>query len=331
MTRALITGARGFVGPYLIDHLHQQGDETIGLDLTCGPDLRDHQGWVDIVSEVKPEVIYHLAGWSDTGGSWKDPVATFAANATGTLNVLEAARQAGTGRVVIISSADVYGIVDGSDLPVTEELPARPRSPYGASKQAAESLALQYHRGHGLDVIVARPFNHIGPGQRPQFAVPAFAAQIATAEAKHRPDNPEAKHRPDNPEAGAASRTKLFHGDLSARRDLTDVRDVVRAYRLLAEQGRPGEIYNVCSGTDVSMGEILQTLIDMSPVDIQPCVDPDRLRPVELPVLRGSAEKLAQETGWRREHSLDQTLASVLDDARQSHHVDVRTIDQAIG
>jgi len=199
-------------------------------------------------------------------------------------------------RVVLISSADVYGPVSTERQPITEVHPAQPRSPYGVSKQAAEALGLQYHRAHGLDVVIVRPFNHLGPGQSPQFAAPAFALQIAAAE-----------------QVGGG---EILHGDLSAKRDLTDVRDVVRAYRMLAVSGEPGEIYNVCSGTAVAMSDLLDMLVAEATVPIRRILDPARLRPVELPVLQGSHAKLTEATGWEPEIPLPRTLADVLADAR---------------
>ena len=294
--KALVTGARGFVGPHLVRALEMAGDDVEGFDLRTGPNLLDGAAWLEAVAAQQPDVIYHLAGWSDVSGSWRDPVATFQVNALGTLSILEAARAAGTSRLILVSSADVYGTVDPEVLPITETHPVQPRSPYGASKQAAEALGMQYHRAHGLGVIVVRPFNHLGQGQSPRFAASAFATQIAEAE-----------------QAGHGT---VAHGDLSARRDLTDVRDVVDAYRRLAVDGVPGEVYNVCSGHAVSMQHVLDRLIENAAVPVATAVDPDRLRPVELPVLCGSHEKLTAATGWLPRHDIEATLADVLDDAR---------------
>lgn len=299
--KAVVTGAGGFVGPHLIDHLKQCGDETVAFDLGNGPDLRDSAGWRATIASEAPEVIYHLAGWSDVGGSWDAPVTTFEVNTMGTISILEAAHQAGTARVVLISSADLYGTVDVATLPITEDHPVRPRSPYGASKQAAEAAAIQYWRGHGLETVIARPFNHLGPGQSPKFIAPAFAGQIAEAEAGGSP--------------------QLLHGDLSPERDLTDVRDVVRAYRLLADLGKPGEVYNVCRGETVSMQQLLDCLVSKTEVEITRTPDPERFRPVEIPILCGSFDKLRAATGWEPTIPLEDTLASVLADARQRRGV----------
>lgn len=294
--RSLITGAGGFVGPYLTSELQAADDDVLGLDLHSGPDLLDADGWLETVRTTKPDVIYHLAGWSDVSGSWQDPAETFRVNALGTLSVLEAARQAGTERIVLISSADVYGTVGPEHQPITESLPMTPRSPYGVSKQAAEALGQQYHLAHDLGVVIVRPFNHLGAGQSQKFAASAFAMQIAEAE--------------------VVGGGEVAHGNLSARRDLSDVRDVVRAYRLLAANGEPGEVYNVCSGRAVSMESMLAKLIEGAKVPIATSVDPARFRPVDLPVMQGSHQKLSEATGWQPEFTLDETLAAVLDDAR---------------
>lgn len=303
--KSLVTGAGGFVGPHLVDHLRSCDDEVVPVDVHNGPDLRDLQAWTETMAGVGPEVVYHLGGWSDVGGSWADPYTTFEVNVLGTVSILEAARRAGASRVVLISSADVYGTVPVDHLPITEDHPIVPSSPYGASKQASEAAALQYHRGHGLDVVVVRPFNHIGPGQSPRFAAPAFAAQIAAAE-----------------RAGEGGTTPLRHGDLSPERDLTDVRDVVRAYRLLAVSGRAGQCYNVCSGRSTAMSDLLETLCALATVPIETEVDPARMRPVEVPTHRGSLAKLTEATGWEPSIPLQQTLRDVLDDARRRHDAD---------
>lgn len=295
--KALITGAGGFVGPHLAHDLQADGADVTGLDLRTGPDLLDAVGWRQTIEEKRPDVVFHLAGWSDVGGSWQRPVETFQVNALGTLSVIEAAVAAKTERVVLISSADVYGPVPVREQPITEEHRPAPHSPYGVSKEAAEALALRAHRAQELGVVIVRPFNHIGPGQSPRFVAPAFAMQIAAAE-----------------ETGGGA---ILHGDLSARRDMTDVRDVVRAYRLLARHGDPGEIYNVCGGNAIAMADLLDGLIELATVPVTTSVDPGRLRPVELPVLEGSHAKLTRATGWEPQIPLGQTLSDILDDARE--------------
>ena len=227
--KSLVTGASGFVGRHLVEHLEERGDTVITSDRqTGGPDLADFEAVSALLDDIRPDAIYHLAGWADVGGSWDHPREAFEANATGTLNVLEAARAAGTRRILNVGSADVYGKVQPSDLPITEDHPLMPATPYAASKIAAEYLGVQAHVGHDMGVISVRAFNHIGPGQSDKFVGPALALRIARAERD-----------------GVA---EIEVGNVEPRRDLTDVRDVVRAYRMLMTDGEPGEIYNVCSG-----------------------------------------------------------------------------------
>lgn len=293
--RALVTGATGFVGPHLVAHLRANGDEVVGLDdgivEVCDPGAVAR--WL---GAHRPEVVYHLAGWADVGGSWAAPQEAFRVNAEGTLNVLQAAMDTGAGRVLVVSSADVYGIVDEADLPITERHPLRPVSPYAVSKVAADYLGLQAWLGRGLEVVRARAFNHLGPGQSDRFVAAAIASRVAANERDGGEDIPV--------------------GNLAARRDVTDVRDVVRAYRLLVDRGEPGEAYNVCSGHDVAISELAERLLAMAKHPMRLVVDPDRHRPVDVPVLRGDPAKLEQATGWTPEIPLDQTLADVLDDWR---------------
>jgi GDP-4-dehydro-6-deoxy-D-mannose reductase len=211
--------------------------------------------------------------------------------------VLQAAAQAGVERVVAVASADVYGQVPEADLPIDEDRAFRPVSPYGASKAAADVIALQAYLGHDLGVLRARPFNHLGPGQSDRFVASAVASRIARNELSGSDEVPV--------------------GNLSARRDFTDVRDVVRAYRLLAERGQPGEAYNVCSGRDVAVQQIADRLIALADRPMALVPDPDLLRPVDTPVLRGDPTRLREATGWEPTISLDQTLADVLDDWRK--------------
>lgn len=297
--RAVITGGLGFVGRHLERHLLAQGDEVHTLDRS-GPgavDITDGPAIAAAIAEQAPDALYHLAGWADVGASWGDPVGAFRANAEGTLHVLRACIDAKVGRVLAIGSADLYGVVTPDDLPLTEDSPLRPTSPYGASKAAAEALAQQAFLGHGLEVIRARPFNHLGPGQSEHFVAPALAARIARAERDDQRTIPV--------------------GNLSARRDLTDVRDIVRAYRLLIEHGAAGEVYNVCSGRDLAIQELADQLVTLARLPIELVTDESLLRPVDLPVLRGAPGKLRTATGWEPAIPIEQTLTDLLDDMRQ--------------
>ena len=277
--RALITGSSGFVGRHLEHHLVESGDEVVGTDRASGgPDLLDAVGFASLLADVRPDAVYHLAGDADVGGSWDHPRETFRANAEGTLNILKAARACNVGRVLHIGSADVYGRVRPHELPLSESSPLRPVSPYAASKIAAEYLALQACGGYGQEVVIVRAFNHIGPGQSDRFVAPAVALRIARAEL-------DGTHT-------------ISAGNLTPRRDLTDVRDVVRAYRLLVLSGEPGVAYNVCSGSALSVAEICEALIAASTADLTLEADPELQRPVDLPVLIGDNSRLRAATGW---------------------------------
>jgi GDP-4-dehydro-6-deoxy-D-mannose reductase len=236
--------------------------------------------------------VYHLAGWSDVGGSWTDPRATLRVNAEGTLNVLEACRHAAVGRVLLISSADVYGIVPPDDLPITEQHPFAPVSPYAASKAAADLLGLQAHLGHGQDVVRVRAFNHLGPGQSDRFVASAIASRIAANERDGADEVPV--------------------GNLAARRDFTDVRDVVRAYRLLVEHGTAGEVYNVCSGVAIAIQQLADSLLALAEHPMRLVVDPERYRPVDVPVVLGDAGRLRAATGWAPAIPFETTVADLL-------------------
>lgn len=295
--RALVTGAAGFVGRHLVAGLRAAGDEVHETDRHLGLDILDPAGLDELFAATRPEVVYHLAGQADVGGSWTSPVETFRINAEGTMNVLLAAVGAEVHRVIAVASADVYGQVPEAELPIGEDRPLRPVSPYGASKASADVVALQAFLGHGLGVIRARPFNHLGPGQSDRFVASAVASRIARNEMEGESEVPV--------------------GNLSARRDFTDVRDVVRAYRLLAERGVPGEAYNVCSGQDVAIQEVADRLVALADGPMALVPDPELLRPVDTPVLRGDCTRLHEATGWSPEITLDQTLADVLDDWRK--------------
>jgi GDP-4-dehydro-6-deoxy-D-mannose reductase len=290
--RVLVTGASGFVGHWLTAHLQSRGDEVTGLDAEV--DLRKAGELTDAVTAAEPDGICHLAAQSSVPASWSDPVTTYEVNTIGTSNLLSAALACSRRpRVVIVSSSEVYGRVRLSDLPLREDQPLAPVTPYAASKAAAEMVALQAGLGSGLDVVRARPFNHTGPGQRTDFVVPALAQQVAQAV-----------------RSGARS---LRTGNLDVRRDLTDVRDVVRAYRDLLVDGTPGEVYNVCRGESVSIRDVAARLLALAGVDIPIEIDPERVRPVDLPELRGDGSRLEKATGWMPEIPLDQTLTDVLD------------------
>lgn len=296
--KALITGAEGFVGQHLTAHLLQSGDEVVGIDRADGPDLLDGDALNAFIAANQPEVIYHLGGWSDVGASWDHPLESFRVNAEGTLNIISAARAVNDVKVICISSADVYGKVSSDQLPIGEQTAFQPVTPYASSKIAADMIALQGFLGYGLHTIRVRAFNHLGPGQSTNFFTSGLAHRIA-----------------ENEKNG---NTKLSVGNLTPRRDMTDVRDVVKAYRLLALHGRAGEAYNVCTGVDYTIGEIAEMLVSYAQHPMELEIDPALQRPVETPVLRGDPSKLKAATGWEPTIPLVQTLQDVLDFQRQN-------------
>jgi GDP-4-dehydro-6-deoxy-D-mannose reductase len=294
--RALVTGANGFVGSWLTAYLREQGDEVLGIDREVN--ITDGAAVRDAFVAAAPDAVYHLAARANVGDSWVDPEDVLQVNAVGTLHVLEAARACpAPPRVLLTSSAEVYGSVVEDQLPVTEETPLAPVTPYAASKVAAEYLGVQAQLAYGLPVIRVRPFNHVGPGQSPGFVVAALAARIVAAARE-----------------GAAT---IAVGNLEARRDLTDVRDIVRAYRLLMRSGTPGDVYNVCSGRDVAISDVADRLLDLAGVALRLVPDSELMRPVDVPVVRGDLSKLHDATGWAPEYDLDTTLRDVLEQWRE--------------
>ena len=291
-----VTGAGGFVGPHLTSHLSDHGDTVTATDRAQGgPDITDQAALTTVFEGA--EVVYHLAGQADVAASWRDPTGTFRANGEGTGAVLAAAADAGVRRVVVVSSAEVYGIVGPDAMPVAEHAPLDPASPYAASKAAAEMAARQW--GHtGLEVVVARAFNHLGPGQSERFVAPAIAGRLVRA--------------------AAAGDRQITVGNLDARRDFTDVRDVVRAYRLLGTTAAPGRAYNVCSGVDHAIADLVAMLLERTDPTITLVPDPALQRPSDLPVLRGDNTAIRAATGWAPTIDLATTLDDIVAAARSS-------------
>jgi GDP-4-dehydro-6-deoxy-D-mannose reductase len=290
--RVLVTGSGGFVGHWLGEHLAECGDEVIGIDAEV--DVADAAALRERVLDVGPDAVVHLAARASVADSWASSAPVWRVNALGSANLLDAAVACPVRpRVLLVSSSEVYGRVPEAELPIGEDRPFAPVNPYAATKAAAELAGVQAWLGAGLEVIRVRPFNHTGPGQRTDFVVPALAAQIARAL-----------------DSGADS---LVTGNLDARRDLTDVRDVVRAYRGLLEAGVPGQVYNVCRGEAYSIRYLAERLMAAAGVDLPIVVDPARVRPVDVPEVRGDPSRIAAAIGWRPEIGLDRTLADVLD------------------
>jgi GDP-4-dehydro-6-deoxy-D-mannose reductase len=294
--RAYVTGGSGFVGQWLRSHLDEVGDEFAQPEDEV--DVTDPEAITQSLVTGAPEVVYHLAALAQVGRSWEQPARTFEVNALGTLNVLRAATACERPPLVLlVSSAEVYGLSAGRS-PITEDVALRPANPYAASKVAAEYLGLQWWLGAGLRVVRVRPFNHFGPGQSSSFVVSALAKRVAEAERT----------------GGGTVRV----GNLQASRDFTDVRDVVRAYRLLASMGEPGEAYNLASGSSIAISEVAERLCAMAsrPVELVP--DADLYRPVDIPVFIGAATRLRDVTGWEPRIPFDETLAAVLESWRST-------------
>ncbi|MGO9789256.1 MAG: GDP-mannose 4,6-dehydratase [Solirubrobacteraceae bacterium] len=302
--RVLITGASGFAGSWLVRACAADGDEIIGASRSgtvpdgCGRgvrlDLRDAAAVQRLFTEVQPQVVYHLAALSHVGRSWEDPATTITDNAASAVAVLEAARRAlPETRIVWASSCEVYGAP--AQLPLTEDSPLAPVNPYAVSKAAGDLLAGVYADAHGIPISRARAFNHAGPGQLPLFIVSSLAQQAAQARLRH------------------ATSVQIVTGNPDARRDFTDVRDVVRAYRLLAGADVPPGVYNICSGVSVSAAEHVRAVASLlAPIEVEHVVDPARVRTHEVMDHRGSYDRLASVTGWRPAIPLRQTLVDTI-------------------
>ena len=310
--RVLITGVTGFAGSHLAEHLVSDGRfQVYGIHRTRSGmhnirhlldrlhlvecDLRDPSSVERVVGEVRPDWVFHLAAQSFVPTSWTAPYETFDTNVLGQLNLFEAIRKHRLPcRVQVACSSEEYGLVHPHEVPIREEQLLRPLSPYAVSKIAQDYLAYQYHQSYGLDVVRTRAFNHAGPRQGEPFVISNFAKQIAEME--------------------RGLRAPVLHvGNLEAKRDFTDVRDIVRAYRLALEHGEPGAVYNIASGETHTIASILERLLAMSRVRVEVRVDPARLRPSDVPILLGDASRFQARTGWKPEVPLEQTLADTLD------------------
>lgn len=302
--KALITGSLGFVGKYLRAELEAQGYEVVGLDVRPGErtlqaDLMDAEQIRRIVAGERPDAIFHLAAQADVGRSWKAPQLTMQLNVVAPINLMEAVRAVDGKRVrmVIVGSSDQYGSLGAAGARVGEETPMKPQTPYAISKRAQEEMARLYVRSYGMDICMTRSFNHGGAGQRPGFMIPDFASGIVKVE------------------RGEAA--ELCVGNLTSRRDFSHVKDVVRAYRLIAEKGRAGEVYNVGSGNTYSAQEVLDRLRGMARCEIPVRQDPARMRPSDTPVICCDHGKLTRDTGWEPQIGLEQILRDTLEYYRE--------------
>jgi GDP-4-dehydro-6-deoxy-D-mannose reductase len=312
MRRVLVTGVTGFAGSHLVDFMLERGDaEVWGLIrwrsrteniehfrdrihlLEC--DLRDAESTRDAIEDARPDWIFHLAAQSFVPTSWKAPSESLTTNVLGQLHLFEACRRTGIKpRIQIACSSEEYGLVHEDELPIRETNPLRPLSPYAVSKVGQDLLAYQYFMSYGTDVVRTRGFNHEGPRRGPVFVASDFAKQIADIEKGLKPP-------------------VLSVGNLDARRDFTDVRDVVRGYWMALERGECGEVYNLCSGTAWSIREVLDKLLGLTRVKIEVRPDPARLRPSDVPVLLGDHSKFTARTGWKPTIPFERTLSDMLE------------------
>ncbi len=310
---ALITGVSGFVGSHLAEYLLAETDwQVAGTVLhhadyiahlrpqiaIYSVDLSQPEAVIRVVDEIRPDYIFHLAAQPAPGKSWRDPWKTLETNIRMQLNILEALVQLKLeSRVLIVGSGEEYGLVRPEQLPISEDTPLRPLNPYAVSKIAQDFLGLQYHLAYGVRVVRVRPFNHIGPRQRTGFVAPDLACQVAEIEAGLRPP-------------------VIDVGNLDVYRDFSDVRDVVRAYQLILINGELGQVYNIGSGRSRSVREMLERLIELTGMSITIRVDPQRVRPAEVPRVEADISRLRQRTGWAPRIPFEQSLADVLDEWR---------------
>ncbi|MFH1455787.1 MAG: GDP-mannose 4,6-dehydratase [archaeon] len=313
MKNVLITGITGFVGSHLSEYLLAKGYKVSGLirwrspmdniehikdklDLHFG-DLTDAHAMQSLIDKTQPDYIFHLAAQSYVPMSWTAPTDTMVTNVVGTLQLFEAVRKSSCNPVIQVScSSEEYGMVYPEETPIKETNPLRPLSTYAVSKVACDKLCYQYSKSYNLKTIATRSFNHTGPRRGHVFVCSNFAKQIAMIE--------KGKQDP-----------VILVGSLEAKRDFTDVRDVVRAYLLIVERGTPGEVYNICSGpaSTFSMQQVLDKLLAMSTVQVEVKIDPARVRPSDVPLLSGDCSKMKELTGWEPRYTFDQTLRDILE------------------
>ena len=302
--KALITGVDGFVGKYLSEYLLKQKYEVYGTTISekyknekikiYKMNLLDEKEVNKVIKMIKPDKIFHLAGQSAVGLSWEKPVLTVNINVNGTLNLLEAVRNySKDSKILIVGSIDQYGPIKPEECPIKESKIQNPQSPYGVSKKAQEEMCKLYVNAYHTNIIMVRAFNHIGAGQSTNFVVADFASKIAQIE--------------------KGSEPVLKVGNLESFRDFTDVRDIVRGYSLLLEKGKIGEIYNIGSGKEVKVSEILKKLVSMSKKEIKIEIDPNKFRPVDVPLVVCDNSKIKKDTGWETEFLINDTLEEVLE------------------
>lgn len=306
--KALVIGGAGFVGDYLINHLtddcgwsvavtkleHEKIENERNISI-YDLDILNKESILNLLLNVKPDYIFHLAAQSSVSLSWKNPSLTVDVNIKGSVNLLEAVRELNyKPRIMLIGSGEEYGHILPSETPIKENTITRPGNIYAATKACQNMLGKVYADAYQMDIVMVRAFNHIGPKQAPLFVVADFCKQVAEIEMNF--------HEPI-----------MMVGNLSAKRDFTDVRDVVRAYSLLIQNGVPGETYNVGSGTAIAIEDILKKILSYSNADIEVKIDGNKLRPVDVPIIEADIQKLQDCTGWERTIDLDKTIMDNLE------------------
>lgn len=306
MKKGLVIGAAGFVGKYLINEMRSAGIEPHATKLPHEKlenmpaklydlDITEREEVVSLLFEVRPDYIFHLAAQSSVGLAWKNPWLTVDVNIKGSLNVLDATRELYyKPRILLIGSGEEYGHIQPGETPIVETNLLRPGNIYAATKACQNMIGNIYSKAYDMELIMVRAFNHIGPGQAPMFVVSDFCKQVAEIEKGLR-------------------EPVMKVGNLAARRDFTDVRDVVKAYVKLVQTGEPGETYNVGSGNAREIRAILDLITSMSRTPIQVEVDPNKLRPVDVPIIEADITKINRITGWKPEIPLEQTIRETLD------------------
>jgi GDP-4-dehydro-6-deoxy-D-mannose reductase len=318
MDKYLITGFSGFVSGHFLRYLDSLGEQiaVLGVDLHEPDfpldgfrhvsstfeklDLLDKEKMQNTVYQFQPDYILHLAAYSSVSFSWKNPILSFQNNTNIFLNLIEAIRLLNLHtRLLSVGSSEEYGNVTDQDIPLREDMPLKPVSPYAVARVSQEMLSQVYAKGYNVDVVLTRSFNHIGPGQKDIFVVASFAKQLAEGSLKK------------------SKKVKVTTGDLSIIRDFTDVRDVVRAYHSLLKEGKSGEIYNVCSGHGAPLSDILTMIGNCAGIEVEKIVDPSLVRPQDNRVIIGSNKKIHDATGWSTEIPLQKSLQDVVEDWKQ--------------
>lgn len=306
MKKGLVIGAAGFVGNYLINEMHANDMEVHATKLSHEKldnpftkvydlDIMNKDAIVALLSEIRPDYIFHLAAQSSVGLAWKNPGLTVDVNIKGSLNVMDAIRELSyKPRVLLIGSGEEYGHIQPGEIPITEMNPLRPGNIYAATKACQNMIGNIYSKAYDMELMMVRAFNHIGPGQAPMFVVSDFCKQVAEIEKGLR-------------------EPVMLVGNLAAKRDFTDVRDVVKAYVKLVQSGQAGETYNVGSGEAKEIRQILDLIVSMSDKEIKVEIDPDKIRPVDVPIIEADITKLNRLTGWTPQISLKQTIQETLD------------------